>query len=65
MMLRSLAPRSENCRVRGIGVAVRVSVSTEALISLSFSFAETPNFCSSSIISSPRSLKSNPVPSIL
>ena len=31
IMDRSRAPRSENCRVLGIGVAVRVRVSTEAL----------------------------------
>lgn len=31
MMDKSLAPSKENCKVRGIGVAVRVSVSTEAL----------------------------------
>ena len=56
MIERSLAPRRENCSVRGIGVAVRVRVSTESLSCLRRSFAATPNFCSSSIMSSPRSL---------
>ncbi len=55
-MLKSLAPSSENCMVRGMGVAVRVRVSTETFICLSFSLVLTPNFCSSSIISRPRSL---------
>ena len=54
--LRSRAAISENCKVRGIGVAVSVSVSTFALISRSFSFAATPNFCSSSMISKPKFL---------
>ena len=53
---RSRAPISENCKVRGIGVAVMVRVSTLTFIWRSFSFTLTPNFCSSSIISSPKSL---------
>ena len=56
---------SENCSVRGMGVAVSVSVSTETLISVSFSLAATPNFCSSSMMSSPRSRKTTCRPSIL
>ena len=56
MMLRSRAPISENCRVLGIGVAVSVRVSTELRSVLSLSLTATPNFCSSSIIMSPRSL---------
>ena len=55
MMLRSRAPRSENCKVRGIGVAVSVSTSMFARILLSRSLTATPNFCSSSMISSPKS----------
>lgn len=55
MMLMSRAPMSENCNVRGIGVADMVSVSTLVFIWRSFSFTATPNFCSSSIISRPRS----------
>ena len=53
--LKSRAPISENCKVRGIGVALIVRVSTFVFISFSFSFTLTPNFCSSSTISSPRS----------
>ncbi|MNL47369.1 hypothetical protein D3C87_1701560 [compost metagenome] len=56
MILRSRALIRENCSVRGIGVAVRVNVSTFSLRSLNFSFAATPNFCSSSTINRPRSL---------
>ena len=48
-----------------MGVAVSVSVSTETLIRVSFSLAATPNFCSSSMISSPRSRKTTCLPSIL
>ena len=62
---KSREPISENCSVRGIGVAVSVSVSTETLISVSFSLAATPNFCSSSLISSPRSRNTICLPSIL
>ena len=58
IMERSLAPSSENWRVRGIGVAVSVSVSTSTFNWRRRSFAATPNFCSSSIIKSPRSLNS-------
>ena len=55
-MLMSLAPINENWRVRGMGVADMVSVSTLTFILRSFSFVATPNFCSSSIMSSPKSL---------
>ena len=58
MMDRSRAPSSENCKVRGIGVAVRVRVSTECFIWRSFSLAVTPNFCSSSMMRRPKSLNS-------
>ena len=55
MMLMSRAPISENCRVRGIGVALIVSVSTFTFSWRSFSLVLTPNFCSSSMMSRPRS----------
>ena len=45
-----------NCKVRGMGVAVKVRTSTLSLRVLSLSFTATPNFCSSSTISSPKSL---------
>ena len=53
---KSLAPSNENWSVLGIGVAVRVRVSTFTFRFLNFSFAATPNFCSSSRISKPRFL---------
>ena len=56
MIDKSLAPSNENWSVLGIGVAVRVRVSTSSLSCLSLSLGATPNFCSSSIISNPRSL---------
>ena len=56
MTLRSRAPNNENCKVRGMGVADIVSVSTLVFICRSFSLADTPNFCSSSIMSRPKSL---------
>ena len=62
---KSREPISENCNVRGIGVAVSVSVSTFTLSEVSFSLAATPNFCSSSIMSSPKSRNSICLPSIL
>ena len=62
---RSLAPMSENCSVRGMGVAVSVRVSTLVRICLSFSLTETPNFCSSSMMSSPRSLNFTLLPTSL
>ena len=62
MMLMSLAPMSENCSVLGMGVADRVSVSTLVFSWRSFSFVATPNFCSSSMISSPRSFHFTDLP---
>ena len=62
---RSREPINENCSVRGIGVAVRVSVSTETLICVSFSLAATPNFCSSSMINRPKSRKTIRLPNSL
>ena len=56
MIDKSRAPINEKCNVRGMGVAVRVSVSTFVLMAFSFSLAATPNFCSSSIMSNPKSL---------
>ena len=53
---RSRAPIKENCKVRGIGVADMVKVSTFVFICFSFSLTATPNFCSSSMISNPKSL---------
>ena len=53
---RSLAPSNENCRVLGIGVALKVSVSIFSLISFILSLIFTPNFCSSSTINKPKSL---------
>ncbi|MNE70102.1 hypothetical protein D3C80_1658680 [compost metagenome] len=44
-------------RVRGIGVAVSVRISTSARIALIRSLWRTPNRCSSSTISSPRSFQ--------
>ena len=44
------------CSVRGIGVAERVSTSTVARSDLSHSLSSTPNRCSSSMMTRPRSL---------
>ena len=55
MIDKSLADIRENCSVLGIGVAVNVNVSTLDLIVFSLSFTLTPNFCSSSTISRPKS----------
>ena len=62
MVLKSRAPIKLNCSVRGMGVAVRVRVSTLARMVLSLSLTATPNFCSSSMISRPRSLNSTRFP---
>ena len=62
MMLRSPAPISENWSVRGIGVAVSVRQSTVVRSVLIFSLWATPNFCSSSTTSKPRSLNFLPSP---
>ena len=53
--VRSRSPASDRCRVRGIGVAVSVSTSTACFSALSRSLCRTPNRCSSSTMSSPRS----------
>ena len=62
---RSLAPSNENCNVLGIGVALKVRVSIFSLNSFSLSFMLTPNFCSSSIIKSPKSKNFTSLPTIL
>jgi hypothetical protein len=65
MIDRSRAPSNENWSVRGIGVAVSVKVSTFDFKYRRRAFAATPNFCSSSMISNPKSLNSNVFPRIL
>jgi hypothetical protein len=55
MIDKSRAAIKENCKVLGIGVAVNVSVST--LAAIVFVFDINSNFCSSSTINKPRSLK--------
>ncbi len=62
IMLKSLAPIRLNCNVLGIGVAVRVRESTVVRNSFNFSFAATPNFCSSSIIITPKFLNFTSLP---
>ena len=57
-MLMSLTPINEKWSVRGIGVAVSVRQSRLVFFFLIFSFNATPNFCSSSITSNPKSLNS-------
>ena len=52
--LISLSPVRESCNVLGIGVADMLNESTPFFSCFIFSFAETPNLCSSSIIISPR-----------
>ena len=54
--VKSLIPVRLISSVRGIGVAVRVRTSTLLLNDLIFSLCVTPNRCSSSITSKPRSL---------
>ena len=61
---KSLAPSNENCKVRGIGVADKVRISTFSLKFFSLSFMFTPNFCSSSTINNPKSLKFISLPTI-
>ena len=53
----SRMPSRLMCRVRGIGVAERVRTSTVVRSVLSHSLSSTPNRCSSSMITRPRSLK--------
>ena len=62
MTLMSLIPIKEKCNVLGIGVAVRVNVSTNTFCFLIFSLIATPNFCSSSTINKPKSLDSKLFP---
>ena len=62
---KSRAPIKLNCKVLGMGVAVNVSVSTVVLNVFNLSFIPTPNFCSSSIISKPKSLNLISFPTIL
>ena len=56
MTVMSRTPESDICRVRGMGVAERVSTSTCSLRRRSTSFWGTPKRCSSSTITRPRSL---------
>ena len=55
MIEMSRRPESDMCSVRGIGVAESASTSTSSLSERSSSFCATPNRCSSSRITSPRS----------
>ena len=57
MIDRSRTPIIAMCSVRGMGVAVSVSTSTSLRSFLSCSLCLTPNRCSSSMTTSPRSLK--------
>ena len=57
MIDRSRTPDSDICKVRGIGVAVRVRTCTSLRISFNRSLWVTPKRCSSSITSRPRFLK--------
>ena len=54
----SRTPDNASCNVRGIGVAERVRTWTSPRNSFNRSFCATPKFCSSSIISKPKWLKS-------
>ncbi len=54
MIDRSRMPATAMFSVRGIGVAVRVRMSTSLRSALSCSFWRTPKRCSSSMITSPR-----------
>ena len=58
MIDMSRMPASDMLSVRGMGVAVIVSTSTRLRICLMRSLCATPNRCSSSTTSSPRSLNS-------
>ena len=57
MVDRSRMPLMDMFRVRGMGVAERVSISTPMKFSFSFSLCFTPNRCSSSMMTRPRSWK--------
>ena len=56
IMDRSRTPASDNCKVLGIGVAVRVKTWISLLNCLSLSLCCTPKCCSSSMIRRPRFL---------
>ena len=56
IMDRSRIPLKAMFKVRGIGVAVRVNISTSARIALIRSLSRTPKRCSSSTIIKPKSL---------
>ena len=60
MIERSRTPVMASCSVRGIGVAERVSTCTSARRSFRRSLCFTPKCCSSSTITSPRSLNETP-----
>ncbi len=53
---KSRIPSNDMPRVRGIGVAVSVKMSTSARSAFSASFCRTPKRCSSSMITRPRRL---------
>ena len=53
---KSRMPDMAMFKVLGIGVAVRVRISTSARSDLNFSFWRTPKRCSSSMITKPKSL---------
>jgi len=57
MVLMSRTPTSDMCRVRGMGVALRVKTSTSWRIFFRCSLCLTPKRCSSSMIKRPRFLK--------
>ena len=63
MMLISRTPVSASCRVRGIGVAVRVSTWTSVFSAFRRSLWATPKCCSSSTMTRPRSANSTPLAS--
>ena len=63
MIDSSRTPVSASCKVRGIGVADRVSTWTSARNSLSRSLWPTPKCCSSSMTTRPRFLKLTFLPS--
>ena len=53
----SRSPSIDMCNVRGIGVALNVRMSAVARKLSSFCLCSTPNRCSSSMITMPRSAK--------
>jgi len=59
----SRTPESDIYKVRGIGVAVMASTSTEARNCFTRSLWATPKRCSSSTISKPRCLNATSLPS--